>query len=131
MFNHYQYNAEITKKNNMFINLQTFLESIRENVFMNVPITFNIDINTNRSSNNLLCLRNFTTIFKIMESNKDLFQNLNSKPESINDIINLLQLRTQNAARMMKQRDPIFPTGFDKKVVPQYTKFIMPLCHFV
>jgi len=131
MINHFQYNEELTKKSNMFINLQTFSETIKENVFLNVPITFNLEINSKKQNLHFSYLRNFFAIFKIMDSCKELFKSIYKGSEDINTINNQLQLRFQSNAKFIKQRESVFPTGFDKKGIPLYTKFTMPLCHFV
>ena len=129
-----EFHKEITNKNSLFINLQSFLESNRENVFLNVPITFNIEINLNKPNIQLLhSLHTFTTLHKVLSNNKEKIIEIIKNPEKLieastkvipNHKINKSEKKTN------QKMEKLIPMGFDKKGVPQYVKFLMPLSHY-
>jgi hypothetical protein len=111
--NHLEFHAELSAKSNLFMNLQNYSEINKENVFNYLPITFFISINPSKPNGQLLnAINNFTTFYNILENNKHL---LNEKQQD----------KKSNTA------NPLYPITFDKRSIHPYSRYTMPLCHFV
>ena len=110
----------------MFLNLQEYLESSRENIFNNVPITFTICIKENDKKSIHKSLRPFTIFFKVLDSIKDNILEITQKLNS-----NMNKFKNFDVKIDSDLKKQLFiPLGLEKKGIPQFTKYIMPLCHF-
>jgi len=126
MINHLEYHCELTKKSNLFINLQTFSEINKENVFNYIPITFYIEVNTTSHNVHLsTVLQNFTCLFLALESNKEQIGMLHAFPEKL-----LETYKPSKMSKKLKNFGSLTPSDFGNRGIPQYIKYSMPLCHF-
>lgn len=133
MINHFEFHKEITSKNLLFTNLQTFLDNNRENVFLNLPITFSIEININKPNMQLShALHNFISFYQVLESNKKKINDIHQHPEKLDENVKPAHKnqKAEKKSNTIQKIEKLVPTGFDKRGVPQYVKFVMPLNHF-
>ena len=116
----------------MFANIQSFLESIKENAFLNIPITFNVEINPEKNNSSIsTCIRNFTNVFTLLEENKTIFSRIFKGEISIDKAEEEIEQFNNSIQSGSNAQDLLFPSGYDsKRGIPLFTKFIMPLCHF-
>ena len=66
--NHLEFHSELSLKSKLFINLQTYSEVNKENVFNFIPITFYVEINPNKPNGHLEnVIHIFSTLYKVHE----------------------------------------------------------------
>jgi len=110
--NHLEFHSELSSKSKLFLNLQTYSEINKENVFNFLPITFYIEVTReklNGQLNNLI--HRFSTFHRMLEAKKKFFR-FHPKPPKL--------------ATPTKQ----FPITYDPRSAPQYSNYTMPVCHF-
>jgi len=107
----------------MYLNLEILEETLKENIFKIVPITFLIDIKEQKSISN--SIRSFTSLFKT-------FDNISEKIKEISDNYNeklISELNFENKDIYHKYSLLYFSSG--RKGISQYTSYLLPLCHFI
>jgi len=71
LYNHFEHHKELTRKNDLFSNLQLHCIHTGENVFDLVPMTFHVFIGAGRAGENLeVALKKFDGIFASLEVNR-------------------------------------------------------------
>jgi len=124
MVNHFEFHTELTEKSNLFINLQTYSEFSKENVFNFLPITFFIEINPTKPNGQLQnVIHKFSKFYKVLEENKSIVTGSDPKSSAPGKPSKSLKFEKVQPTRML-------PITFDKRGSPQYTRYTMPLCHF-
>ena len=72
LVNHFEYHRELSRKSNLFKNLQTFGEIHHENIFNFIPLTFFVEINPEKSQSSLnSALHEFSCIYNIFDEYKE------------------------------------------------------------
>ena len=100
--NHFEFHSELTSKSGLFLNLQTYSEMNKENVFNYLPLTFLIKIDPSKPNGQILhAIRNFVSFYTVLEDNKQF-------------IINKSTHTTIKSSKTDKSSGHLFPSNFDK-----------------
>ncbi|CDW88442.1 ttl domain containing protein [Stylonychia lemnae] len=122
IINHFENHREITRKDELLINLTHYFSNQNLNVFDYVPVTFQIIIPEGKSQNLELSLKKFQLCYDTLDRNKytvlDILRSSKNQIASQNfaDIEKSLQIKYQLRNHFQKY-NPL--------------QIVMPVCHFV
>ncbi len=129
MVNHFEFHAELSAKSNLFINLQTYSEISKENVFNYVPITFYIEIDPSKPKGQLMyAIHKFSMFHKVLEENKSLVCGGGNGSSGATGSPAPKHSKSLKVEKVPPAK--LLPVTYDKRGTPQYTRYTLPLCHF-